>query len=559
MTGRAAQRKRAIAAGVLAVALGIAARAYWMTDPQPRFSDAYSYLLIARSVAAGEGFDTGGSQHPSLTRSPLYPLLLAAASKVAPSTESAAWVLSLVLGALSAIPLAWLARRMGGRGSAVAAFGLASVSCLVASAGWGLPEPLYLLLFLSAASVTWSASRAPTRARGALAGLLAGLTALTRPEGVVWIAILPLWLLAGTPAVAARLKGRLAAAGSAWALALAAYAPYALWASLSLGRFEPAPGITYLRDMRTVSDVYGLRDASTPPKDWTERARFVTDASHRELLLNAWFLERRLAPPDPRFADVSRATERPGQSPLSVGAVRRRRNIALGNLERVPAALFREHLLPVVPVALGAAGLVSLVRRRRFRALAFLAWIFAGTLAPFASHVEERFLYAPFAVGLAVAALGWGALDRSIRGSLPSRIVAHSVLLAAIALAVARHPFPGHDARAEFLAQRRLGSEIARALPPGPVLAVRPAVPYWAHRPYRPIPLGRPEDVLAFARAQGAVAIVLEAREDSRRRPELAPLLGDTPPEGFRTVLDAPEAGGAPMRVLRILPAAPAP
>jgi 4-amino-4-deoxy-L-arabinose transferase-like glycosyltransferase len=559
MTGRAALRRRAIAAGVLAVALGVAARSYWMTDPQPRFSDAYSYLLIARSIADGDGYDTGGSQHPSVTRSPLYPLLLAAASELAPSTESAAWVLSLALGALSAIPLALLARRIGGRAAAVAALGLASVSCLVASAGWGLPEPLYLLLFLSAASASWSASRAPTAARGALAGVLAGLTALTRPEGVVWIAILPLWLLAGTPAVAARLKGRFAAAGSAGALALAVYAPYALWASLSLGRFEPIPGITYLRDMRTVSDIYGLRDGSTPPKDWTERARFVTDASHRELLLNAWFLERRLVPPDPRFADVSRATERAGQSPLSVGALRRRRNIVLGNLVRIPAALAREHLLPIVPVALGAAGLVSLVRRRRVRALAFLAWIFAGTLAPFASHVEERFLYAPFAVGLAVAAVGWGALDRPMRHNLPARIGAHSVLLAAVALAVVRHPFPGRDARAEFRAQRRLGSEIARELPPGPVLAVRPAVPYWARRPYLPIPLGRPEDVLVYARTQGAVAIILETREDSRRRPELAPLLGDRPPEGFETVLDAPEAGGAPMRVLRILAEAPAP
>jgi 4-amino-4-deoxy-L-arabinose transferase-like glycosyltransferase len=559
MTGRAALPRRAIAAGILAVALGVAARGYWMTDPRPRFSDAYSYLLIARSIAAGDGYDTGGSQHPSVTRSPLYPLVLAAASKLAPSTEFAAGALSLVLGALAAVPLALLARRIGGRASAVAALGLGSVSCLAASAGWGLPEPLYLLLFLSAASATWSASRAPTRARSALAGLLAGLTALTRPEGVVWIAILPIWILAGTPAAAARPRGRLAAAGVAVALALLAYAPYALWASVSLGRFEPVPGITYLRDMRTVSDVYGLRDAPTPPKDWTERARFVMDASHGELLLNAWFLDRRLIPPDPRFADPSRATERPGQSPLSVGAVRRRRNIVVGNLERVPAALFREHLLPVVPVALGAAGLVCLVRRRRFRALVFLAWIFAGTLAPFASHVEERFLYAPFAVGLAAAAVGWGALDRPIRRSVPARIGAHSMLLAATALAVARHPFPGRDARAELLAQKRLGSEIARGLPPGPVLAVRPAVPYWAHRPYRPIPLGRPEDVLAFARTQGAVAIVLEAREDSRRRPELAPLLGDSPPEGFQTVLDLPEAGGVAMRVLRILPEAPLP
>ena len=554
MTDGARPRRRALVAGVLAVAVGIAARAFWMPGPPPLIPDSYSYLLIARSLAAGEGYDTGGSQHPSLTRSPLYPLALAAASRVAPSVESAARALSLVLGALAAIPLALLARRLGGRPAAVAALALASVSCLVAAAGWGLPEPLYLLLFLAAAAATWSASRAPTPARAALAGLAAGLAALTRPEGIVWIAIAPVWLLAGTPSRSASWKGRLAAALCGAAVALAGYAPYAVWVSRSLGRFEPAPGITYLRDMRTVSDVYGLRGGATPPKDWSERTRFVTDASHRELLLDAWFFDRRLVPPDPRFADVSRATERPDQSSLSLGAARRRRNILLGNLTRIPSALVQGHFLPVVPTLLGGVGLVSLLRRRRYRPLAFLVVSFAGSLAPFASHVEERFLYAPFALGLAVAALGWGALHRSLRHHPLSRAGVHAALLGATALSVARHPFPDREARAEFDAQRRLGAELARLLPPGPVLAVRPAIPYWARHPYRPIPLGRPEDVLAFARAQGAVALVLETRDDSRRRPELAPLLSDPLPAGFEPLVERAEPNGESMRVLLIAP-----
>jgi hypothetical protein len=84
------------------------------------------------------------------------------------------------------------------------------------------------------------------------------------------------------------------------------------------------------------------------------------------------------------------------------------------------------------------------------------------------------------------------------------------------------------------------------------VLAIQSNVPFWAGRPYRPIPVGPPSVVLDYARAQGAACLVLEGERDLARRPELEPLFEDPPPPGYTLELSRPAPQGGELRVFRI-------
>ena len=550
-------RRRLAGAAVAAVALGLGLRVAVTSESSRYLPDAYSNLLIAGSFLDGHPYNVA-TQHPPETRSPAYPLAIAAVASAGPSVEEAARWVTLIAAALVVLPLGALARRVGGRRAAYAAYALGATSCLAAVAESDLPEPQYILVILAAASTAWSASRTLALRVAAAAGLLAGLAALTRPEGIVWLGLFPGWIALGAPRRAGGWTRRAGAAGVFALAALAIFGPYVAWVSGRLGRFEPAPGVTFLRDIRYVSDHFGLREGATPPRDWAERARFMTDTAHERVVLETWFRSRTLLPPDERFVAAGPATAGPDGASDLADVLRRRRNILLGNLFSVPGAVWREHLVPAAVVVLAALGAVAaaLTTRKRHGGL-FMATAVVACLVPVASHIEGRFLYAPFAFALVFAAVGWAAIDDRLRTSMRlrqplARGAIHAALLAAVAYGLFLHPMRGRSALAALAAQRELGTELDRALPPSPVLAVRPGVPYWARRPYAPLPVGRPEDVLAFAQSLGASAVVLELPSDASRRPEMMSLVTGPAPPGFEPWLARRAADGSELRVFRV-------
>jgi len=558
MTGAGRRRRhRLVAVAVAAVALGLGLRIAVTYSSSRYLPDAYSNLLIARSILDGHPYEVA-TQHPPETRSPAYPLAIAAIAFTGPSVETAARWVTLLAGALVVVPLGALARRVGGRRAAYAAYALGAVSCLAALAEFDLPETQYILFMVAAASAAWSASRTLALRLAAAAGLLAGLAALTRPEGIVWLGLLPGWIALAAPRRAGGSARRARAAGVFALTALAVFGPYVAWVSGRLGRFEPAPGVTFLRDIRYVSDRFGLRHGATPPQDWAERARFMADAAHERIVLEAWFRSRTLLEPDERFAEARSGTTGSARSTDLAGVLRRRRNILFGNLFGVPGAVWREHLAPAAVVVLAAIGALAATLTARIRhGGLFMATATVACLVPIASHIEGRFLYAPFAFALVLAAVGWAAIDGGLRASRHLRHpvvrgVIHAAVLAAVAFGLHNHPMRGRDARASLSAQRSLGLDLDRALPVAPVLAVRPGVPYWARRPYAPLPVGRPEDVLAFAKSVGASAVVLELPSDATRRPEMMALVTGPAPPGFEPWLARRAADGSELRVYRV-------
>ena len=183
--------------------------------------------------------------------------------------------------------------------------------------------------------------------------------------------------------------------------------------------------------------------------------------------------------------------------------------------------------------------------RGGWRPLLFLAALFAFGLLPLLTSTEDRFLYAPFAAGLAIAAQGWGELDRRAlsRLGVPLRWTVHGLLLCSVAAWGLTHHMPETPKLNLEQAQRALAGRAAPSLPPGPIMAVRPHFPFWAGRPYAPLPILDPPGVLAFARLHDAHALLLEVPYDVKIRPELAALTAEVPPEGFRCIDRQPIVG----------------
>ncbi|HEX5041533.1 MAG TPA: hypothetical protein VFV75_01440 [Candidatus Polarisedimenticolaceae bacterium] len=542
-----------LAAG--AVTLGVAMRA------SARFSsDSFHYMLLGDALAHGRGFVSGGSQHPDLTRAPLLPLLLAPLIWVLGSPVRAGLLVVTVAAAGCAIPLYYLCRALFGTRAAHGALPLVGVSCVLGAADRVLPTPLHLLGFLATPAVLlWALARGRPRAFFWV-GVAAGLTALARPEGLPLLALpLAVTLLGWSPFAEegqARMavRARLGAVGWIVTGTLLCYAPYVAWTSARLHRFAPLPSVEYVRDTRYVADRFGLREM-VPFIPWEERAMFLLTEDGRERVLERYFATGQMPAAREEGTEPELATAGPEHPGRRGDRVRRLVNIAVNNLRKTPAYLRTAHLLPPVPILLGVVGTgVLLFRRRGWRPLLFLAALFAIGLLPILTNLEERFLYAPFAAGLALAAHGWGEIDRGAASRLPPllRAALHGALLLGVAAGGLTHRMSETPKLAPDQAQRALAERAARTLPPGPLMAVRPHIPFWAGRRYAPLPILDPAGVLAFARVHGVEALVFQVPYDVRIRPELQGLTGDLPPPGFTRLDREPIEGGGELLLFRL-------
>jgi hypothetical protein len=524
-------------------------------------SDSFHYMLLGDALAHGRGFASGGSQHPDLTRAPLLPLMIAPLIWVLGDPVRAGIAAITLCAAALALPLFFLCRNLFGPRAGYAALPLASLSCVVGTADRVLPTGLHLLGLMATAALMVRSLKRGRPFDAFWVGVAGGLTALARPEGLPFLALPVGWTLLGPWPFAeglppARpLRTRLAVA--AWIVAGAAlcYGPYAGWASARLHRLALLPSLQYVNDTRYVSDRFGLR-GMTPFIPWEERALFLLTADGQERVLDLYFHTRRM--PDARTSQTlpQAATAGPENPARTRNLVARRIQIARRNLRLVPSHLRGgAHLLPPLPLLLGLVGVIAcLTRRGGWRPLLFTAALMGFGLLPVVTNLEDRFLYAPFAAGLVVAAAGWGEIDRRTSTRLPAtaRIALHAALLCGIAASGMTHRMTESPKLDLELAQRTLAARAQPSLPPGPILAVRPHFPFWAGRAYGPLPILGPEEVLAFARKHGVQALILQVPYDVKNRPQLAALAQAIPPPGFTRIDRQPIAGGGELLLFRL-------
>ena len=232
-----------ILALALVVRVALAER-YEEIDP---VTDALDYDRHAASIAEGHGYPvsmaTGEPGGPSALRPPGYPYFLGAVYKLSGTDDvrkrwSYARAAQALLGTAVVGLLALIALQLWGRREALVAGGMAAVYPPLLLSGTALlTEPLFMMLALAGVAVILHYRGRDDRARWLiLAGVLAGLAALTRANGVVLIAVLAL----GAWIVRPRLSWRsLAAPAIVAASAALVIAPWTIRNASELDAFVP--------------------------------------------------------------------------------------------------------------------------------------------------------------------------------------------------------------------------------------------------------------------------------------------------------------------------------
>jgi 4-amino-4-deoxy-L-arabinose transferase-like glycosyltransferase len=211
-------RLAAITAGALVVRV---LHTVLIADDVEGVGDFFYYHGIANLLADGRGFidpflSTDADPYPSALHPPLWPLALAAASKLGATGFLAHRLVGCIAGTVTVALLGLLGRRAAGDRAGLLAAGIAAVyPTLIASDGSLMSESLYGAFVAAALLLAYRLLDRPTAARAAWLGAAIGLAALTRGEGVLFLALLalPLAWRGGRGGRLLRLAAPLAAAG----------------------------------------------------------------------------------------------------------------------------------------------------------------------------------------------------------------------------------------------------------------------------------------------------------------------------------------------------------
>jgi len=259
----------------------------------PLQRDAVDYDRIAHSLADGDGFPPSyvtADGGPSAMRPPAYPLYLAGVYALTGQRTFAARVSQAVLGTVTVLLIGVLAWLLFGEVAGLAALAVAAFYPeFILTDSAILSETLYLPLMVGAIVAAVRHRADPDRRRWAvLAGLLAGLSILTRQNGA--ILLVPLVFLVWE---AAGMSTRQRALSTASMLAVAGLVvlPWTIRNAIELHAFVPVATQSGLVLAGTYNDVSrhdpDAPAAWRPPSDVPRYARFFRDPSLNEAELDS--------------------------------------------------------------------------------------------------------------------------------------------------------------------------------------------------------------------------------------------------------------------------------
>ncbi len=205
----------------------------------PVGSDGIWYALQAQTIAKGVGyvdpqryFSFHGAS-PTAQFPPLWPTVLAGAHLVGLDTLRSYRIVAGVVGCTTVVLAAFIGRKLvGERVGLIAAVIVASSPFLIAADGSLMAESLFIALVTAAVLVAVYARETPSVWRFALLGLLLGLAALTRSDGLVIGVVLVAVTALFTPGAVVR---RIAFAGLAVVVLIAVLVP---WTIRNLDAFD---------------------------------------------------------------------------------------------------------------------------------------------------------------------------------------------------------------------------------------------------------------------------------------------------------------------------------
>jgi 4-amino-4-deoxy-L-arabinose transferase-like glycosyltransferase len=523
---------------LLIFVVGLAIRLAFTGLPRVARWDESSYLAIARSLLAGNGYiELSGvvdlQQPPLVTMLAMVGLTLGL-----PLSWAAAGPAHVLLGSLVILPMYGLARELYGQrvGLLAALLGATYPALAVSPLYWStMTEPPYVLFVLTGLYATLRCSQslcgqAPGAGApwgwAALMGGAFGLGYLVRPEALVFLAVTLaylgiIWLTSGR-----RQLARLLASGAiAVAITALLALPYVLYLHQATGLWviSGKQGVSMDIAWAYVNDSQTMHDQAAASLDAAGQEILWLSPQALDKSLTAWIAE------DPRrFVILVRA-----------------------NIRDTGKALFHEDLFTPWIVALMALGLFGQPwTRARWRHELLLLMALAPLASIWLFFVLSRFLVVYVAIGLIWAAAGLAQISRwaadsghnllanpSAPALTPGRrsvvdwlrvlpVAGTITLLLVSGLGVAANELP----RQPFY-HVEAGRWLAENVPAGSPIMTRNTDPtLYAGLPKVAFPNASWPDVLAYGQDRGARYLVVNSWEIEAVRPYLAPLL--TPEDG---------------------------
>ncbi len=185
----------ALFAAVFLVALALRIIYLVMISKSPLFDspilDAEAHDRWARAIAEGEPFFTG-----AYFKAPLYPWLLGVIYKLTGGDYMAPRVVQIIMGSLGCGFVFLLGRETFNRAvGAIAGFSASLYWLMIYYDAELLLEPLSIFLALVSLWLIFRAAARKSVGLWALAGLFMGLSAITRPNVLVYMPLIALWIL----------------------------------------------------------------------------------------------------------------------------------------------------------------------------------------------------------------------------------------------------------------------------------------------------------------------------------------------------------------------------
>lgn len=241
-------RNRAFLIALAAIAGGaLVVRVVFVLVVDPRLpdpGDATAYHLLANNLADGHeyirpfDFRILHVARPTAEYPPLFPALLAVPSFFGAKSVDAQRLFLCFVGAGTVALIGALARRVGGPVAGLIAAAIAAVyPMLFLSEAVLFAESLYVMLTTGMLLLAYRAGDAPSPLRFAMLGLVIGLSALTRAEGLLFAVVLVIPLALTIHSLAT--KRRFLLAGTAVGVAVLTVLPWTIRNVVQLHAFVP--------------------------------------------------------------------------------------------------------------------------------------------------------------------------------------------------------------------------------------------------------------------------------------------------------------------------------